>query len=163
MNKISKHLYWSNEKTIYNYHLMKEYNIKYAINTTHNKIKLDKMYNYYNESKLDNYSYNYTIINYPSNDPHSEEDIKFIKKTIKKMLKTIDQYIESNQNILIYCHHGKHRSVTLCMLYLMYKYNFDFNTCYKVIKNINNEIFENVGYSTIDLLLYYSDNRHLLL
>ena len=79
------------------------------------------------------------------------------------LLKKIDQYIESNQNILIYCHYGKHRSVTLCILYLMYKYNFNFDTCYQIMKNINNEIFEYVGHSTIDLLLYYSNNKHLLL
>ena len=163
MYKIVNHLYFSNEKTIYNYHLMKRHNIKYAINTTHNNINLDKMFNYYKDSKLDSKNnYNYTIIKYPSFDPHTDEDIKFIKKTIKKMLSRIDYHIKKKQNILIYCHYGKHRSVTLCMLYLMYKYNFSYEICYSIMKRINNDIFDNVGLNTIELLLYYSNNRELL-
>ena len=80
--------------------------------------------------------YRFSIIKYPSTDPHTIKDIEFIKKTIKGMLSRLDNYMKKGENILIFCHKGRHRSVALCMLYQMYKYDINYITSYRIMKKI---------------------------
>ena len=106
--------------------------------------------------------YRFSIIKYPSTDPHTLQDIEFIKKSIKVMLSRLDNYMKNGENVLIFCHKGRHRSVALCMLYQMYKYDINYITSYAIMKRIYSDIFSHVGFSTIKLLEYYSNNRGLL-
>ena len=158
MYKVDKHLYLSNINSAYDYNLMKQHNIRYAVDCTHDSYDFNLLYKFYKKSD----SYKCNIIKYPSYDPHRPDDIKFIKRTIKDILNRLDNYMKGGYNVLIYCHKGQHRSVALCILYLMYKYDIDFITSYKIMKHIYSDIFSHVGRSTIELLQYYSDNRKLL-
>tara|TARA_B110000971_G_scaffold216110_1_gene250630 strand:- start:1343 stop:1921 length:579 start_codon:yes stop_codon:yes gene_type:complete len=183
--KVDKHLYLSNINTVYNYELMKKHNIKYAVDCTHNSYDNTQLYKLFNSSKSDKQreldklsqlleavkqgkpykssdKYRFSIIKYPSTDPHTIKDIEFIKKTIKGMLSRLDNYMKKGENVLIFCHKGRHRSVALCMLYQMYKYDINYITSYRIMKKIYSEIFSHVGFSTIKLLEYYSNNRELL-
>jgi hypothetical protein len=183
--KVDKHLYLSNINTVYNYELMKKHNIKYAVDCTHNSYDNTQLYKLFNSSKSDKQGeldklsqlleavkqgkpykssdkYRFSIIKYPSTDPHTIKDIEFIKKTIKDMLSRLDNYMKKGENVLIFCHKGRHRSVALCMLYQMYKYDINYIISYKIMKRIYSDIFSHVGFSTIKLLEYYSNNRGLL-
>ena len=164
--KVDKHLYLSNINTVYNYELMKKHNIKYAVDCTHNTYDNFQLYKLFNSSKSDKpvnqVKYSFSIIKYPSTDPHTIKDIEFIKKTIKAMLSRLDNYMKNGENVLIFCHKGRHRSVALCMLYQMYKYDINYIISYKIMKRIYSDIFSHVGFSTIKLLEYYSNNRGLL-
>ena len=174
MYKVNNHLYLSNVNTIYNYKLMKSHKIKYAIDCTKNSYDMVQLYNIYKMYKLNTShcdiedkvcytrGYKFTIIKYPSSDPHTKQDIKYIKGSIKVMLNRINNYINNGENVLIFCHKGRHRSVTLCILYLMYKYDINYITSYNIMKYIDKNVFSHVGYSTLLLLQYYSNNRHLL-
>ncbi len=154
MYKVDKHLYLSNVNSIYDYNLMRRYNIRYAIDCTHDSYNFELLYTFYKKSishcplkdkECYDKRYKFNIIKYPSYDPHRPDDIKFIKRTIKDMLHTLDNYMNFGYNILIYCHKGQHRSVALCIMYLMYKYDIDFTSSYKIMKHIKIVIFSHVG------------------
>ena len=63
IKKIVNNIYLGNHMTVLNYKLLKKNNIDYVINCTKNKYKINE---------------NIKEINFPSYDPPSKEDFKYI-------------------------------------------------------------------------------------
>lgn len=71
----------------------------------------------------------------PIDDDRTNFSSDKIKKYSSGFFKTIDEHLEQNNGVLIHCHAGYQRSATFLALYLMKKYNVDFNKVSKIIKN----------------------------
>ena len=59
------------------------------------------------------------------------------------------------KKIIIFCHKGEHRSVTLCIAYLMFKFKIKSNIALFIIRNIHASSFSYVGKNTWYLLKYF--------
>ena len=139
--RIIGNLYLGNHHTIMNDDLLRSNNIHVVINCTKNSYNINR--------KLVN------IIEFPSYDPPSNEDFKFIVLHIDKILGLIDKLLEDDKKVIIFCHKGQHRSVTLCIAYLMHLFKMKSNVALHIIKHIHRESFSYVGKSTWYLLKYF--------
>ena len=141
LKKIIGNLYLGNRHTVVNDNLLYSNNIHTVINCTKNNYNINR--------KLVN------IIEFPSYDPPSNEDFIFIIIHIDKILNLIDKLLDDNKKVVIFCHKGEHRSVTLCIAYLMHVFKISSTIALHVIKHIHSESFSDVGKSTWYLLQYF--------
>ena len=138
IKKIVNNIYLGNHMTVLNYNLLKKNNIDYVINCTKNKYEINE---------------NIKEINFPSYDPPSKEDFKYIVENINNILKEIHELDKNNKKIVIFCNKGRHRSVLLCIAYLIYKFKIKCNLAYRIVKYIHPESFSHIGKSMIYLLM----------
>ena len=141
LKKIIGNLYLGNHNTVINDDLLHLNNIHTVINCTKNKYDINR--------KLVN------IIEFPSYDPPSNQDFIFIVLHIDKILEKIDQLLKDDKKVIIFCHKGQHRSVTLCIAYLMHIFKIESKIALNIIKHIHPESFSYVGKSTLYLLKYF--------
>lgn len=139
--KIIGNLYLGNHHTIEDDNLLKNNNIHTVINCTRNNYNINK--------NLVN------IIDFPSYDPPTDDEFLFIIHNINKILQLIDKLINENKKIIIFCHRGEHRSVTLCIAYLMFKFKIKSNIALFIIRHIHSSSFSYVGKNTWYLLKYF--------
>ena len=88
-------------------------------------------------------------------DPPSDEDFIFIVLHINKILGVIDKLLKEDKKVIIFCHKGQQRSVTLCIAYLVYHFKIKSKVALHIIKHIHSESFSHVGKSTWYLLKYF--------
>mgnify|MGYP003387492890 FL=1 len=142
IKKIINNIFLGNHETVLNDNLLKQYKVDYVINCTRNKYVI-------NNDIVD-------IISFPSYDPPTHEDFKYISKNIVKLVEKIDDIVKKNKRIVIFCHKGRHRSVMLCIAYLMYKFKINSSYAFYIIKYIHPEAFSHIGKSMIYLLEYFN-------
>ena len=141
LKKIIGNLYLGNHHTVLNDNLLIKNKIHTVINCTRNK-----------------YNINHKIVNeisFPSYDPPTNEDFISIIIGLDKILTLIDTLINKDKRIIIFCHKGQQRSVTLCIAYLVYHFNIKSKVALHIIKHIHPESFSHVGKSTLYLLKYF--------
>jgi protein-tyrosine phosphatase len=141
LKKIIGNLYLGNHHTVLNDDLLKRNNINIVINCTKNSYNINRNITH--------------VIGFPSYDPPSNEDFIYIILNIDKLIFLIDNMINNNKKVIIFCHRGQHRSVTLCIVYLMYRFKISSMTALHIIKYIHPESFSYVGASTYYLLKYF--------
>jgi len=76
-----------------------------------------------------------------------EDNCLYKKEIIEFSIKAY-KIIENNKdkNILIHCNEGRSRSVSIIIFYLMTKYKYDYETSYRLIKKIKNDINPNISF-----------------
>jgi dual specificity phosphatase 12 len=134
MKKIDKNLYLSNSDDALNIYTLWKLNIKYAIDCTKN--------NYHIKDPT------IKVIQFPSSDPPSEGDVRFIIRNIRGFLLVINKLIADGHNILIFCNKGRKRSVTLVIAYLMNKFRISSELALRIIQYIHYEAFLNASYNS---------------
>ncbi len=136
MFKIDNNLYISNKESAYNSYLINKNNIKYCIDCTKNNYNIIQCKN----------------IKFKSSDPPTNKDINFIFNNIKSIIKLILKINTKNINVLIFCNKGRNRSSTLAIGFLIYKYNINYITAYRYLKNINHNTLLNPSSQTIFII-----------
>lgn len=119
-NMIFKNIWIGNYKSSLDENFLKSNNIKLIINCTKN---------------LDFCNLNIKKIRIPVNDDLRFESNMILLDYFYKIYDIIDNELNNNNNILVHCYAGAQRSATIVALYLMKKYNFNFNTAKHIIKN----------------------------
>ena len=76
------------------------------------------------------------------NDEPSENIIRCFNDSFK----FIDECLQSGGKILVHCHAGISRSSTIVIAYLMYKYNMNYETAFRIVKRGRNIINPNYGF-----------------
>lgn len=142
IKKIINNIFLGNHETVLNDNLLKKYKIDYVINCTKNRYVIN--------NDIVN------IISFPSSDPPTHEDFIYISKNIVKLVEKIDDIVNNSKRIVIFCHKGRHRSVMLCIAYLMYKFKINSSIAFYIIKHIHPEAFSHIGRSMIYLLEYFN-------
>jgi protein-tyrosine phosphatase len=148
LKKIIGNLYLGNHSTVLDDTLLQNNNINTVINCTRNHYNIN--------NKIVN------IVNFPSNDPPSNTDFLFITNNTDKIIKLINKVtVENDKKVIIFCHKGQHRSVTLCILYLMDRFKINSSFALYIIKKIHPESFSHTGASTYYILKYFDSKYNL--
>ena len=120
-------LYLGNKIDSHNTIFLKSRNIKVIINTS-NEIPFLKECN----------NLGIQCIRVPISDKFLEKDKDKNNNEyyyqFRDLCKLIDIKLLQNKNILIHCKHGKYRSTTLIIAYLMYKTKIDYKKLYSILE-----------------------------
>lgn len=117
--RITNNIWLGNYKSGYDYNFLKNNNIKYVINVTPDYNKKFKEINY---------------IDIPIKNKIEYSDI--LKSYIQPSFLFIDNAVNNNYNVLIYCKRGHKRSATILVYYLTKKYNLSIDNAKNYIRNL---------------------------
>lgn len=115
---ITDSIYLSGFTGASNKSLFDKYNIKSVINCSKN------ISNYFEDNNI-------VYLRVPIDDISGQHIENYFSTTFD----FIDLSIRNNKNILVHCHAGMSRSVTILIAYFMKKNNWDYNTSYNFIKS----------------------------
>ncbi len=104
-NKIINNLYIGNYQSAIDSQFLKDNNIKLIVNCT-------KTYEYTVPKNIQHIRLNITDFNSPENNI-------IIASNIDKIIDIIDNYLKSNEGVLVHCHMGQQRSAMVVACYLM--------------------------------------------
>lgn len=119
IDKIIDQIYIGNYDDANNPEILNKYCINFLINCTKNN------------NIFGNIEYFQILID----DPPSEKDINYINNNFLSITNYIDNKIKNKFNILIYCKRGMQRSATIVAIYLMIKFNLDYQKACNFIKS----------------------------
>lgn len=125
ISHIYNNIYLGNANAAYNSEILKKYNIQAIVQA----LPINKPNNGIDE---------YLII--PINDYPSENLLSHIPSFFEFMEKN------KEKNILVHCMAGVSRSASLVIAWLMYKFNFDYETAHKYVLNKREIINPNPGF-----------------
>ena len=123
MIKIDKNIYLSNKDNATDIYKLWKLNIKYAIDCTKN--------NYHIKDPT------VKLIKFRCSDPPTDEDMKFILRNVRFLVKIINELAKRGKRVIIFCNRGKNRSSTLAIAYLMYRYRINSYLAFSIIRRLH--------------------------
>jgi protein-tyrosine phosphatase len=78
------------------------------------------------------------------------EMVDDVRENLKQYMRQCVDFIENARNkggrVLIHCSAGVSRSASVCILYMMYKNDLDFDTAYKMLRQSRKQVCPNPGF-----------------
>jgi protein-tyrosine phosphatase len=102
-----------------------------------------------NITEIKENGFHHTLLDFPANDPPTEEGLKTIKRLLPEAIAFIGSRIERKLPVLVHCHAGRDRTGIVIGTYLVHKFHFSPEEALIKMREINPRILRANGFEEL--------------